>query len=262
MILACMNNTCPTVIHVINLHSLFSRNRNYSATALEYNAATLPHFFELFNVCGYDSAVKTEKLADGTILRDFIMENKRKLVESVDKTATFESRKKSWHQMEKALSLGKCKRIGVSNYTAELLLEMKTYANVMPAVNQVEFHPRFASPHLVKVCQDLNIVLIGYGTGHYVSIEESLENKTEQKNDVLDVLTTRTGKSRYQVVLRWMLQSGVVSIPRSGCVEHMRHNRDIFDFELTSEEMARMNSLNENYPYYWDPVASNLTLSP
>jgi hypothetical protein len=233
----------------------------YSTSSEEYNAATLPHFFELFNVCGSDSAIKPDKLADGTVMRDFIMENKRRLIEGVDKDSAYESRKNSWFQMERALELGKCKRIGVSNYTVELLQDMKKYANIMPAVNEVEFHPRFASPELLRVCRELNIVLIGYGTGHYVAIEEFNEHKSGERNQVLDSISSRTGKSRMQVVLRWMLQSGVVSIPRSESTEHMRQNRDIIDFELSSIEMDQMASLNENYPYYWDPVATNMTLA-
>ena len=231
-----------------------------SATATEYNLATLPHFFELFNVCGYDSAIKPEKLHDGTNLRDFIMESKRHEISNVDKRATFESRKKSWKELENALSHGKCKRIGVSNYTAELLLEMKEYAEVLPSVNQLEYHPRYSSPELLKVCREMNIALIGYGTGHYLAIEKSIEEKTKQNNQVLDCITTRTGKSRLQVLLRWMFQLGIVSIPRSGNPLHMRENRDIFDFELNGEEMELMECLNENHPYYWDPIPSNMTI--
>jgi methylglyoxal/glyoxal reductase len=222
--------------------------------------ATLPHFFEFFNVCGYDNAIKPDKLSDGTVMRDFIIENKRKEIDAVDKKAAYESRKSSWMQLEISLALGKCKRIGVSNYSAELLLEMKKYANVMPAVNQVELHPRFASPELIKVCRDLNITLTGYGTGHYLAIEKSIEDKAKVKNQVLEAITERTGKSRMQVVLRWMLQMGVVSIPRSGSAEHMRENRDIFGFEILDAEMALLGDLNENHPYYWDPVPSTMTM--
>ena len=239
---------------------------NLSTSAAEYSLATLPHFFELFNVCGYDSAIKPDKLPDGTGMRDFIIENKRKEIEVVDKKAAYESRKNSWLQMESALALGKCKRIGVSNYTADLLLELKEYANVMPAVNEIEFHPRFASPELVALCRDLNVVLIGYGTGHYIAIEQAIKDKSSRNAmQILNSIVERVAKegkkkSPLQVVLRWMLQLGVVSIPRSGSAEHMKQNRDIFDFELSVAEMKLMDDLNEDYPYYWDPVPTNMTL--
>ena len=77
----------------------------------------------------------------------------------------------------------------------------------------------------------------------------------------MDCITTRTGKSRLQVILRWMFQLGIVSIPRSGNPLHMRENRDLFDFELNGEEMELMECLNENHPlHHWVSKDGECTL--
>lgn len=251
-------DTCLDLLHMTYVDLCLLHNP--CVTPIEYNVASLPHFFELFSHTGSANAIRPEKLHDGTLLRDFILKNKLREIDNVDVEATFQSRKESWLEMERQLATGKCKHIGVSNYPSELLLEMKSYATVMPEFNQVEYHPRFASPDLLKVCRDLNIVLIGYGTGHFVAIERSIEKKTSKKNSILDSICNRTGKSMMQVVLRWMLQHGVVSIPRSQNFRHILHNRDIFNFELTSGEMESIDSLNEDYPYYWDPNPTRRTL--
>lgn len=103
--------------------------------------------------------------------RAMIMEAARKLIPStVDMDKSYETRKSSWQALEKAKRSGKCRYIGVSNYTKELLLEMKEYAEIMPAVNQLEYHPRYASKDLVETAKLLGVLLIGYGMGTSIQI--------------------------------------------------------------------------------------------
>jgi len=129
---------------------------------------------------------------------------------------------------------------------------MKQYANVMPAINQLEFHPKYASPELRRVAKELGVVLIGYGTGHFVKLSKSPE---------LSEIAKRIGRSEYDIALRWTTQSGVVVIPRSKSKEHLKSNLEINNFDLSSEDMATLDKLNENYPYYWDPVPTAQTVA-
>lgn len=102
----------------------------------EYKAASTPHFLEKFNHMGKEDAIKPLKLIDGDLIRPLII-SARLAVANKSNDAKYAKKERiaSWRAMEKALKEGKAKMIGVSNYPAELLLEMEEYAEVMPAVN-------------------------------------------------------------------------------------------------------------------------------
>lgn len=139
---------------------------------------------------------------------------------------SYEIRQKSWAALEVAKDQGKCKFIGVSNYSAELLIEMKKYAQIMPAINQLEFHPRYASPELRRVATELGVVLIGYGTGNYATLS---------KNKQVEEISKKMGKTVNEVLLRWTTQSGVVVIPRSRSKDHLLENLNVNNFTLSNE---------------------------
>lgn len=213
----------------------------------EYRAACIPHFFEFFKLRNPKLAVKPDVLPDGEKLRGIVSRSRREAASlSNNPKAAYEIRKKSWKALEKAREEGKCRYIGVSNYSAELLLEMKEYATVMPAVNELEFHPRFASPKLLKVSKELGVVLTAYGSCHSVMIEN---------NPQIDAIAKQLGKTPTQVVLKWTLQKGVAVIPRSQNKAHMLENL-VLDFHLDRTDMETLSTLNEDYPYYWDPRPS------
>jgi len=217
----------------------------------EYNAATLPHSFELVTLMAKvknlpELPVIPKSLIDGELLRPLITSAKHQTAFMTrNPLRSLKERRRSWAAMERAKREGKCRYIGVSNYPAELLLEMKDYAEIMPAINQLEFHPRYASPKLRRVAKELGVVLTGYGTGLSVKIEE---DKT------IASIAARIGRTPMQVVLRWTIQSGVVVIPRSSSLDHIKENLQIFDFELSPTDMQILDNLNKDYPYYWDPV--------
>ena len=224
---------------------------NPTTTLAEYNYAGLPHFFELYELKQHPNAVSPKVLPNGHLLRPLaIAGGAKEHALMTDPALSLEVRMATWKAMEKAKRNGKCRYIGVSNYTNELLLEMKEYAEIMPAVNQLEYHPRFASPDLLKTAKELGVVLIGYGTGTSIQAEQ---------NPVLADIAKKLGRTPYQVLLRWMKQQGIVSIPRSSSVSHLRENINIFDFELSDDDMMTLKNMNQRYPYYWDPVISNQT---
>ena len=154
-------------------------------------------------------------------------------------------RKKTWLVAEEALKAGHARSIGVSNYTIRHLEEMKNYAKVMPSVNQVELHVFLQQPELVKYCQDHNIQIEAYSP---------LAHAHEMTDPVINEIAHKHGKSYAQIMLRWLLQQDFVILPKSVTPKRIQENIDIFDFELDSEDLAKIAKLDRNLRTCWSPV--------
>lgn len=233
---------------------------NPCTSAIEYGSATLPHFFEYFNYTGVSSfTIKPKILHTGENMRELLQNIQHENCRTkVNKELSYEKRKQTWLNLVEAQKQGKCRYIGVSNYSAELLLEMKTYGtDILPAVNEIEFHPKFANPHLLKVCNEMGIRVIGYGLG----VSLLLEPSDSYHHQVIHEISQNRNITPLQVILKWAIQKNVIPIPRSSSVSHLQENFDAsqLPFEFNDEEMQKIDSLNENYPYYWDHVSSSLT---
>lgn len=151
--------------------------------------------------------------------------------------------KSCWTAMER-LPKEQCRAIGVSNFTVDHLKELATVSSVVPAVNQVEFHPFLYQAGLQEYCRDHGIVLEAYSP---------LMRGNRLDHPVLGEVARSHGRTVPQVLIRWGLQHGVVEIPKSTRAERIRENLTVFDFELSREEMARMDALDENLHFAWDP---------
>lgn len=146
--------------------------------------------------------------------------------------------------MEKAYKAGKVKAIGLSNFTAEQIQEILDVCEVKPAILQTEVHPYFQENELKDFLMKEGIVIQAwYPLGH--------GDKTLIEEDVFTRLAAKYGKSNAQIILRWHTQAGNIVIPGSKNPDHIRANFDIFDFSLTSEEMAEIAALNKNVRYYY-----------
>jgi 2,5-diketo-D-gluconate reductase A len=142
----------------------------------------------------------------------------------------------TWRGFEKALADGKTRAIGVSNFTAEHLERLERETETVPAVNQVELHPRFAQPELRAYHADHDIATeawspIGQGKGLL-------------DDPVLVALAQKYGKTPAQVVLRWHVQLDNIVFPKSMHPERMRENIDVFDFELAGDDMQEISALD------------------
>ncbi len=154
-------------------------------------------------------------------------------------------RKESWRALERIASSGRCRAIGVCNYTIEHLEELRKYSTIKPAINQVEFHPFLYQNELLEYCQKNNIQLEAYSPLVH----------GERLSDVrITEIAKRNNKSNAQVMLRWGIQHGTVVIPKSINSNRIKENIDIFDFELGKEEMQILDSLNEDFRTCWDPT--------
>lgn len=152
--------------------------------------------------------------------------------------------KEAWRAMETLYKEGKVKAIGVSNFQIHHLEDLFQDAEIKPMINQVEYHPKLTQKELHAFCKEHNIQLEAWSPlmqGHL------LENET------LKEIANKYKKTVAQVILRWDLQNGVVTIPKSTKEHRIVENATIFDFELTNEDMTIIDGLNENVRIGPDP---------
>ena len=152
----------------------------------------------------------------------------------------------AYHAMEAAVSEGKIRSIGLSNWYIEELEEFLPQVTITPALVQNEIHPYYQENKVIPYIQSLGIVVQGWyplgGRGHTAEL---------LGNEVISEIAASHGKSSAQVILRWNLQKGVVVIPGSSNPDHIKENMELFDFELTSEEMDLINALDRNEKHDW-----------
>ncbi|WP_034494082.1 aldo/keto reductase [Actinomyces gerencseriae] len=150
-----------------------------------------------------------------------------------------------WKAMEEAVEAGKVRSIGLSNFSADKVREILDVARIAPAVLQVEAHPYWNQHALKAELASTGIVFEAwYPLGH--------GDKALLAEPALTGPAARYGKTAAQVALRWHLQEGNVTFPKTLSPQHMADNIDIFDIALTEEEMARINALPQK-PYYAVP---------
>lgn len=152
----------------------------------------------------------------------------------------------AYKAMEKYVESGKIHSIGLSNWYVEELEEFLPQITIMPALVQNEIHPYYQENDVIPYIQDLGIVMQGWypfgGRGH---TSELLNDET------IVQIANNHNVSSAQVILRWNLQKGVVVIPGSSNPSHIKENTEIYHFELTSEEMEQINSLDRNEKHDW-----------
>lgn len=145
--------------------------------------------------------------------------------------------KEAWNRLEHFLDQGRVKAIGVSNFFVKHMEDLLPHAQVVPMVDQVEFHPRLQSPELMTYLRNKNIV----PTAWRPIMKGQVNDIAELKN-----IADRHGKTPVQVTLRSQIQQGIVTIPKSVHKERIESNADIFDFELSREELADIAALDTN----------------
>ena len=155
-----------------------------------------------------------------------------------------------YKMMEKAVREGKVRSIGISNFEGEPLEKILAVAEIKPAVIQVEAHPYYPQNELKERVKDIGMhIQARYPLGHG---DSALQNQP-----IFEKLSGKYGKSKAQIILRWHVQSGNIVIPGSKNPDHIKDNADIFDFELTDEEMDEIAKLNNGRRYY-EPKEENL----
>lgn len=152
--------------------------------------------------------------------------------------------KEAWKALETLYNRGKVRAIGVSNFQIRHLEELKESAEIVPMVNQVEFHPLLTQEPLRAYCEERGIQMEAWSP---------LMQGQLLDHPLLAELAAKYGKTAAQIILRWDLQHGVVTIPKSTKETRIAENANVFDFELAKDDMKRIDALNENRRVGPDP---------
>lgn len=150
----------------------------------------------------------------------------------------------TWRALETLYKEGRVRAIGVSNFQIHHLKDIMEHFEEKPVINQVELHPLLAQKELRKFCKQHDIAVQAWGP---------LGQGRLLNHPVLAEIGKKYGKSVAQVILRWHVQNDIIVIPKSTNPERIRENADIFDFELSAEDMEKIDALNENKRFGRDP---------
>lgn len=143
----------------------------------------------------------------------------------------------TWRAMEEIQATGKSRAIGVSNFLTHHLDLLLENANVVPSINQIQFNPHLQSPDLVEYCDERGIVIEAWGP---------LKQGLIMDDPELSAIAATHGATVAQVVLRWMLQRGVVAIPKSVTPSRIAENADLYGFELSADEISTINAMDRD----------------
>lgn len=155
--------------------------------------------------------------------------------------------RETWEAMEKLVAKGLVKAIGVANFTVPMIVDLLTYAQVVPVMNQVELHPYLSQPGLVKYCQAKKIQLTAYSPLGNPGLGS--DGPMVLQDPVVAKIAQAHGKTPAQILLNWEIHRGIVVIPKSVKPERIVENSQIFDFELTAAEYAELDGLNRHHRY-------------
>jgi diketogulonate reductase-like aldo/keto reductase len=153
-------------------------------------------------------------------------------------------RHESWRALARIKQDGLARSIGVSNYTVRHLEELMEKSDVVPTVNQVEFHPFLYQKELLDFCRRHDIRLEAYCP---LTQGQRLDHPTIAK------VAAKYGKTPAQILIRWGLEHEVIEIPKSVKEHRIRENSSVFDFAIAADDMALLDGLNENLHTSWDP---------
>ncbi|WHY19304.1 aldo/keto reductase [Paenibacillus sp. G2S3] len=152
--------------------------------------------------------------------------------------------KETWRALETLYKEGRVKAIGVSNFQIHHLEDVMKDAEIKPMVNQVELHPYLSQQELLSFCKEQGIQLEAWSP---------LMQGQLLDQPVLKQIAAKHGKSVAQVIIRWDLQRGIITIPKSTKENRIIENVDVFDFQLTEEDMNLINALNQDQRVGPDP---------
>ena len=163
-------------------------------------------------------------------------------------SSSADRRYKAWEALLRYREKGLLKSVGVSNFTEEQLEDLIEKFGVVPVLNQVELHPWYPQTELKKYCREKNIAVTAWGPIFRGCIHEV---------PLMEELGEKYGKSPVQVTLRWHLQHGNIVIPKSSRKERIEANAQLYDFELSKEDMKRIDNLENGRHFGSDPNTNN-----
>lgn len=158
---------------------------------------------------------------------------------------------KMYKELTRVYHQGRARAIGVSSFLPPMIESLRDVSDVVPAVNQFEISPLNTQKKLIKWCQEKGIVAEAMSTFSHYRSNEPRREITE--NPIIKPIAEKYNKSIVQIVLRWLLQQGVVVIPKTWDENHLLENISLFDFSLNDEEMAIIDTLDQGCFLNYDP---------
>lgn len=155
----------------------------------------------------------------------------------------------TWGAMEGLVHDGLVKRIGICNFTTGMIRDLQACASIQPQVLQVEMHPYLTQPRLLRFCQEERIIVTAFspfGAGSYVPLNMAGANESVLDDPVIAGIAAAHGRTPGQIVLRWAVQRGTVTIPKTQTPAHLAENLALFDFALSSAEMEAIDRLDRH----------------
>nr|XP_042897124.1 glyoxal reductase isoform X2 [Parasteatoda tepidariorum] len=159
-----------------------------------------------------------------------------------------ELRKESWLKLEEMYKEGKFKAIGISNYTKQHIQELLQYCSVVPAVLQIEVHPYLTQKEIRKFCNEKGIHIQAYS-----SLGSRSGCKELMSDPAVVQIALNHNKTCAQVLLRWAIDHGMSVIPKTQSTSRLKENSDLFDFSLTQEELQKLDNLDKQNHFCWNP---------
>ena len=193
---------------------------------LEYLDLYLMHWGMAFPIKTYPS----KKGGDGLVIRQRV---------SIQET---------WKAMEQLVERGLVRSIGAANFTAMMIFDLLSYAQIRPVVNQIELHPYNTQEDLIQYCKKEKIVVTAYSPLGTPGIASDSSPKLLD-DATLKKVASKHDKTTAQVLLKWGLQRGTVVIPKSVKASRIDENIEVFDFKLSTKEMNIISELNRNHRY-------------
>lgn len=157
----------------------------------------------------------------------------------------------TWAAMEELVSSGQAKQIGISNFNAQLIMDVLRYAKIQPAVLQIEHHPYYVQQDLLDYCEEQKIKVTAYssfGPTSYVELDTIYSKDTPPllEHDLVKQIADKHGKTAAQVLLRWATQRGVAVIPKSNNQGRLQQNLEVLEFDLSADELKQLSALDQD----------------
>lgn len=167
----------------------------------------------------------------------------------------------TWAAMEELVDQGLAKSIGVSNYSASLMIDLFRYARIPPATLQIEHHPYLTQPGLIEFCQSHQVAVTAYSSfGPQSFLELDMQKAKDTPllfdHDTVKSVASKHNKTPAQVLLRWATQRGVAVIPKSNNQGRLAQNLDVCSFDLAEDEIKAINGLDRNLRFNNPPDVS------
>ena len=151
----------------------------------------------------------------------------------------------TWAAMENLVKLGLVKSIGVANFSTMMLHDLLTYAKIKPVNNQIELHPYNSQKELISYCNERDIVVTAYSP--LGGNDRGSTNGPRLFGDeAIKELSSKYNRSPSQILLNWAISRGTVAIPKSVTPQRIKENIQVYDFELSGEDIAKIDMLNKN----------------